>query len=195
MARSVSLALALVLLCGALAVCPTEAAFAKPNGQKDLTTALNCLRRKGKFSRFLHYFESSGFKKIVGNYLQSQPLTLLAFSDAAVGKLPARVVRQLRGAKLIKLLEMHMILNKFPADYFKKCLPTAFFDTALGDSVFKAKPTKNGAIVLSPTRDANPSRLATVTEENVCGNGFPTLIIQSLDTVLIPPSLFSSATH
>lgn len=137
----------------------------------------------------------TGFNKIVGNYLQSQPLTLLAFTDTAVSKLSARVVRQFRGAKLIKLLEMHMILNKFPADYFRKCLPTAFFDTALGDAVFKGKSTPSGGIVLSPTKDANPSRLAVITDENVCGNKYPTLIIQALDTVLIPPSLFNSATH
>jgi len=49
-----------VLLCGALAVCPTEAAFVETQWAEGPYDGPQLPLRKGKLSRFLHYFESSG---------------------------------------------------------------------------------------------------------------------------------------
>lgn len=49
-----------VLFVGLVLVCPSTGAFVKANGKKDLTAVCNCLRKDGRFTTWLQYFESSG---------------------------------------------------------------------------------------------------------------------------------------
>lgn len=168
-------------------------AYVQPNGVKDMHKVIQCLQQDGRFKTFLRYFRKSGFESIVGRYISAQPVTLLVPTDRAFGKIPQRFRARFKGATLIKVLELHMIVHKLPAEYLQLVLDTAFFDSVLGDYIYKQPAVDSKTILLSTERKGHPGNVAVVVDKDYCGKNQPTVTVQVIDTVLLPKNLFSSS--
>lgn len=164
------------------------------NGKANVQALMGALQRgraPNTYVNFLRLLRISGYQAILANYITRQPVTILAPTDAAFRKLSLRVRRQLTGPKLVKLIQFHLIFEKFPYDFFKQAKAGGLFRTVYGWKLVKMANTPAG-IILKPQFGtvASQARVLPGQADLTNVNAWYLLAVEGIDTVLIPPRVF-----
>lgn len=185
----VRLAAALIALTTLITTAAAATAF-QANGADDMANAKAALRTTGEHKTYLKLLASSGFEPVIARYIQTQPVTLLVPTDKAFASLPLRIKSQLTGSKLVKLLEYHMILQKFPVGFLRMAQPGCLFRTVFGVNLTKHRRSARQSIVFGPTDAMVPLHMAVVTRGNIAASKLLLLALHGVNNVILPPGIF-----
>lgn len=188
--------LVLTVLYGGDGVVVAAARGVKP-GRRELNGILTAIARAQKFTTWTFHFKRTGLDPVIAKFADRQPLSLLLPRDEAFRAIPAALRSQITGQKLVKLMQYHMIMEKWSNEFlFHPTLKVnnRAFRTVLGQYVYCLPNTVPGSKVVrfsTVPRSTGGTLVNVIPPGNVGGkNSWPRFLAHGITGVMLPPGLF-----
>ena len=141
----------------------------------------------------------SGLDSFLAKYIQTFPVTVLVPTDNAFQAVNIKIKRQMTGQKLVKLLQYNMILQKLPYTFLQYTSKGSQFSTVLGPPIRKTSagqiqaPTTYKTIPPSFTNAIGAPTRTTVVDADVSGRNLLLIIMEGVNSVMLPPRVFQGS--
>eukprot|EP00475_Leptophrys_vorax_P034057 TRINITY_DN54498_c0_g1_i1.p2 TRINITY_DN54498_c0_g1~~TRINITY_DN54498_c0_g1_i1.p2 ORF type:complete len:199 (-),score=5.29 TRINITY_DN54498_c0_g1_i1:211-807(-) len=179
-----------------LAASPVGNGAAKPPspGRRELNGILAAIGKAQKYTTWAFQFKRTGLDPVIAKYADRQPLTFLLPRDDAFKLIPPKIKNQLSGQKLVKLMQYHMLMEKWSIEFMYNVRvkgSTRMFRTVQGSYMYcLANPVPSSTVVKYSNGQGVVA--SVIPPGNIGGkNVFPRFLAHGLTTVLIPPGVFT----